>query len=241
MFCPYCGTQVSNDSAFCMSCGKQLNATQAQAPTEQQAPVQPQQPVYQAPVQQPVYQAPVPPVSAPAQVQIPVSLGNPVKNTKRTLLIVIPIVAVLVAAIVLGCMFLFKSDEDKIRDRIDTFATACNEGDIEGMINCFDKKTRKTYEASMGLVEGLFGGITGVDIPIGDMVEIFGMEEMGGQLNMDITVESIAINGNTAQVKVTLSAEGEAETDEVVMCKEEDDWFIDMEATTGQSMFGSLY
>lgn len=54
MFCPNCGAQNADGTAFCASCGSNLNAQQAPA---QQAPVQ--QPVYQQPVyQQPVYQQP---------------------------------------------------------------------------------------------------------------------------------------------------------------------------------------
>ena len=49
MFCPNCGTQNAEGTAFCAGCGANLNA--------KQAPVQ--QPVYQQPVyQQPVYQQP---------------------------------------------------------------------------------------------------------------------------------------------------------------------------------------
>ena len=50
MFCPNCGTQNADGTAFCAGCGSNLSA--------QQAPVQ--QPVYQQPAyQQPAYQQPV--------------------------------------------------------------------------------------------------------------------------------------------------------------------------------------
>lgn len=49
MFCPNCGTQNADGTAFCAGCGANLNA--------QQAPTQ--QPVYQQPVyQQPIYRQP---------------------------------------------------------------------------------------------------------------------------------------------------------------------------------------
>lgn len=53
MFCPNCGAQIPDDSAFCENCGVRLGgaAPQPQQPAYQQ----PQQPVYQQ-AQQPVYQ-----------------------------------------------------------------------------------------------------------------------------------------------------------------------------------------
>ena len=247
MFCPYCGKQIPNEAAFCMSCGNKITPPQPHTPaqpapeqqTAYQAPVQPQAPaqptyVQQAPVQQPPVQ-----YQAPANSNIAsqlVACGNTAVKSKAKFFILIPIIAVLIGAIVFASLYFFKSDEDKIRDRLDTFAAACNDGDIESMVECFDKKTRKYYETSIGLVEGIFGGLTGVDLPIGDMFELFGMQEMGGQVNMELIVNSIQINGNTAIVNITMSESGNIETDQIKMCKEDDDWFIDLEGTTGQTL-----
>ncbi|MBR3592838.1 MAG: zinc-ribbon domain-containing protein [Clostridia bacterium] len=220
MFCPNCGTQIPNNSAFCMNCGKPINPS----PAQQQSV---QQPVYQPPVQTSL------PQQSPARIM---NTNISVKKSKGYLFALIPLVIVLVGAIIFLCANFFKSDEQKIRDRLDTFSESCNDGDIEEMINCFDKKTRKTYDMSLGLVEGIFGGMTGFDLPIGDMFEIFGMQEMKGSMNVQIDIESIEINGNDAVVKVTLYSEGEAEAEEIIMCKEDDDWYIDLEGTTGQSI-----
>ena len=53
MFCPKCGKQNSETSAFCVACGQKLTSTEQ----PMQQPVQ--QPIYQQPpVQQPIYQQP---------------------------------------------------------------------------------------------------------------------------------------------------------------------------------------
>ncbi|MBE6651554.1 MAG: zinc ribbon domain-containing protein [Ruminococcaceae bacterium] len=61
MFCPKCGKQNQDTSAFCVACGQKLIA--------------PEQPVQQPPVQQPVYQQP--PVQQPAYQQPPVQQFQP--------------------------------------------------------------------------------------------------------------------------------------------------------------------
>ena len=45
MLCPTCGTQNSDDSAFCFRCGQSLNATQPASPQAQVEPIQPVQAV----------------------------------------------------------------------------------------------------------------------------------------------------------------------------------------------------
>ena len=64
MFCPQCGSNLPDGSAFCTNCGKQL--TQPEQPVYQAPPIpEPEQPVYQAPViPEPAYQAPVIPEPA---------------------------------------------------------------------------------------------------------------------------------------------------------------------------------
>ena len=72
MFCPGCGKEVANGSAFCSSCGTKIGVTPSVAPVQseiqqqvvEQMPVQ-QQSVVQQPVQQPTYiQSSIPPIQA---------------------------------------------------------------------------------------------------------------------------------------------------------------------------------
>ena len=48
-----------------------------------------------------------------------------------------------------GC--LGKSDEELIRDRMNTFLTAYNSGDLQGVLQCMDAKTRNTYQSALNI------------------------------------------------------------------------------------------
>ena len=238
MFCPNCGTQISNESKFCMNCGKPINFAQHQSPT--------QQAVYQTSVRQTANQVPVQRQTpfkanyAPQPTQPPIPIGNVSLPKSRSLAwLWISLITILIGAIIFVGINFFKSDEQKIRERLDDFSEACNDGDIEEMIECFDKKTRKYYETSIDLAESLFSGITGFDLPLGDTAGLIGLQDLGVQINIEFVVEEIIIEGDTATVTVTMTELGTSETDEVKMCKEDDDWYIDFEDTTGQSL--SLY
>lgn len=74
MFCPNCGTQIPDGSAFCQNCGAQVGV--------------PQQPVQQQP-QQPVYQQP--------QAQQQASYGQPQQSKKRPGILKIAIICVIIA------------------------------------------------------------------------------------------------------------------------------------------------
>ena len=68
MFCPNCGTQVSDAAAFCRKCGASMREDAAPSQQEQQ-PAPPQQPAYQQPVPPPqqvmAQQRPVPTQTMP--------------------------------------------------------------------------------------------------------------------------------------------------------------------------------
>lgn len=252
MFCSFCGKELPDHAAFCMECGKALPQTPASAPAtapaapaaSAQAPVTyataaPAAPAPQV-VQPPVVQAPTVPVAAP-QMAMPSAGG--VHVAVKTggfgwLKWVIPLVVVIVGAVLSYFIFFSPSDEDKIRDRIETFNTACEEGDVGGIIDCFDRKTRKLYDATIGIAEGLFSAITDFDLPLGDLVEAFGLPE--GELEGALEVQSISINGSRAVVEVSITYEtyeGSAtESATVYMIKEDSDWYIDFEETTGEEL-----
>lgn len=208
-----------------MNCGKKIQDSApkpAEPPTPQPAVQQPVAPQYAQP-QAPQYAA-----VAPAAPSAPVVVVKPRRN-----LVWIPIVAILLAGAIVAAIFLWpKSDEDKIRDRIESFTEACNDMDFEAIIACMDSTTRKQYETMMSATDGILGGITGIDLPYSDMAELMGMEA-AGEMDMDIEIKSIEIDGDTANVEVVMSSGGEEEADTIIMCKEDDDWYIDFREMTG--------
>ena len=253
MFCPFCGHQVNDDSAFCMNCGKNLKINQTAAPEAASAVdnsnVQPPQPEYTAPqtppVQQPVYTAPqTPPVqqpmySAPTMAPNIPQMSIPVKANPFGWVKVLAILVVIAGIIFAAIQLLFPSDEDLIRDRIETFTEACNDGDIEVLIGCFDKKTRTLYDASMGIAEGLMGELIGFDLPWGDMMELGGLQ-LGGMMDVDIEIKSIKIDDDEAEVDMVMTANGETVSDVIQMCEEDGDWYIDASSIMGEVMKDQL-
>lgn len=253
-FCPFCGTKLTEGAAFCVECGKKLPVlNEAQQPTAQQPTAQQptaQQPTAQqptAPVAQaaPVVQAAAP-VSTSASVVTAATAGVASAAVKAVRprpakYIALGLVFVLVAAIVtFAAMYFLKSDEQKITERVEDFSEAISDMDMEDMMECFDKRTRKTYEVTIGLTEGILGGITGFDLPLGDLIELGGLQ-YGGEYDVNIQIKKIEINGNSATVYVSMNDGTKTEEDEMIMCKEGNDWYIDYEATTGSPMFDFDY
>jgi len=207
MFCTYCGSKITDDGAvFCMKCGKRIIDTPCQ-PTPPQAVC--------APTPTPVYAAPA------------------VVVKKGGKLWLIPVLALLTAiAVAASVLFWPKSDEDKIRERIDDFSAACSDMDMEGMIDCMDSKTRKQFDAMMGLTDGLLGGIIGMDLPYTDMAMLFGFDSYE-DIEVDFRINAIEISGDTAKVEVTMLDGNKTEEDTLVMCEEKGEWYIDFTEMTG--------
>ena len=210
-------------------------------PTQAPAPVQP---TYSYPTQAP---APVQPTySYPAQTQapaatrasMPYSAPNPIGTVAGAASKVsggvkwtIALSVIAAIAVLLFALF-YKTDEQKIEDRIESFNIACSNGDIQGMFDCFDNYTRTMYSTTIGLTEGIIGGLTGFDLPLGDLFNLFAMDSFGGEgLGLEIEIESIEVNDHTAIVTLTDACAESLGQDTIIMCKEEDDWFIDLRAT----------
>ena len=122
-----------------------------------------------------------------------------------------------------------KSDETLIEDRVNTFLTAYNSGDMEEVIACFDAKTRNTYKAAMNIGNGLIG-MTGFDVGIADLfglgVALMSDEDVLKLDDMEISI----ISDNRAIVQGPLSyrenQKSYSGTVKLLLVKENGDWYI---------------
>lgn len=230
MFCRNCGNQLNPGDLFCASCGTK-NVTPPPTSTVPPTAVPPTA-VPPTPVPPPVYAA------APAA-------GMTVVNVKRSHkgLIIGLISAVLVVALAfLAYLFFFtnffKSDDELIRARIDTFVTDYNNGDFEALMESFDDKTRSTIESTIGLTQSMFGGMTGFDVNYSDLFGL-GVAANGGDMMKIQDIQSIEIQGDKAVVTATMilsanmggQSNSITETAHFELVKEETgflnhDWFI---------------
>ena len=124
-----------------------------------------------------------------------------------------------------GCA-LFKSDKEKIEDRIESFISAYNSGDLGDALDCLDAKTKNAFKSSMALTEAL-SGMSGFSIS--DLFSIgIGISE-GDTLTVDIV--DIEIEDERAMVDVIVSYKDSAkelkeEKAFFTMVKEKQEWYI---------------
>lgn len=210
-FCGKCGTQLPEGAAFCVGCGApQGAAPQPQQPAAQEAPQEYSQPA--APSVEPVKEV----VKGAAGIGKWIALAT--------------VALVVVAAVILVAMNwdnIFKSDETLIRERIQAYEEACENGDYEGMLDCMDPGTRALMESSMGLMDGILSDSSGLGIGMTDM---FGFASMLGDF-LTIEIKDIQIDGDTAMVKIVMKVSifgmtQSAEETELPMVKEGGDWYI---------------
>ena len=118
------------------------------------------------------------------------------------------------------------NDEEMIEERINTFVTAYNNGDIEEVKGSLTKKTRNQLDAILNLI-GVFAKV--------DVSTLFsslftlgaGMSE-GDSIRIEILDISIE-NGEKAIVETNFAVPGanqEAELTYIILIKEDGDWFI---------------
>ena len=65
-----------------------------------------------------------------------------------------------------------KRNEALITERIETFLTAYNAGDMEAVLECLDAKSRNAFQATLNLLGGLAGAATGVGIDLSDLFSL---------------------------------------------------------------------
>lgn len=220
MFCPGCGKELTADAVFCPACGTKNPSSSAPTAAPQTS----------APTAAPVSTPTAAPVVAPV-----VKVGGSGKG------LFIGIILLAVAAFV-GYLFFFtntfKSDEEVIRARLESFQSDYNDGDMEALTENFDNKTRSTIESTIGLTESLFGGLTGYGVNYSDLFGL-GVALNDGDMLVFGDIESIDINGENATVVVELTmnanmmgqSHSTSETVQIDLVKESagflnEDWFI---------------
>lgn len=135
-----------------------------------------------------------------------------------------------VLALFCGCSA--KSDEELIKDRINSFMKAYNSGDMDGVSESLSSKTRAATKAIFSMAEAM-GGMLGMDgVSLSDLFSL-GVAIAGDDV-LDVSIGNIDITDEeNATVETTLSLSyGDLveKTDysiSFVMVKEDDDWFID--------------
>ena len=139
-------------------------------------------------------------------------------------------------ALVLFCGLYFyketvKTDEEQIKDRIDSFLTAYNTGDGKGVLDCLDAKTRNKFEAAINITESIVGTFTkGCDISIYDLFAVGTGVLTDGEL-LSVEIQQITLTDEeNATVDITMTYKDNLSeiTDDAVfvMVKENDGWYV---------------
>ena len=141
-------------------------------------------------------------------------------------LLAVVMMVVVVVVVVNGGGFTPKTDEELIRERIEAFEQAYNDGDYDGILDCLDSGMRAATEISMGLMDNLMGEMIGFDIGMSDM---FGLAGLMGDF-CEIEIKNIAISGDTATVDIVMNlnmyGESASEATTLPMVKQGRKWLI---------------
>lgn len=117
-----------------------------------------------------------------------------------------------------------KSDEDLIRERIQAFEEAYNDGDMEAVLDCLEPSIKNAYSAMYGLAGGFASSKVGFDVAVSDLFAIGTGVAMEDGLHIEI--EEIEISEDRATVHVTLRSGSYEEGGGFKLVKENRDWYI---------------
>lgn len=146
-------------------------------------------------------------------------------------ILALSLVFITVTLLLAGC-FLVKSDEEMIRERLEEFTTAYNTGDLAAVLNCFNAKTRNTYQSLLNVGDSLTG-MAGLGLGLSNLWSL-GVATMGPGDVLSLSNLRISISGDTrARVTATMEfhdGDGESREDVAIpMIKEKGDWYIYVE------------
>ncbi len=142
---------------------------------------------------------------------------------------------ILIIVMALGCFVSCKNyDENKapptneelITERIETFLTAYNTGDMEAVLECLDAKTRNAFQAILNMLGGLAGSAAGFDIDLKDLFSLGVSTTQGDFMELEITnINVIDSLSATATTIMKLTGAG-TQTIYFEMVYENDGWYI---------------
>lgn len=141
-------------------------------------------------------------------------------------IVILVSISAMLGMLLCGC----KSDEDKIRERVEMVVFSFNSGDAEGFLDCYDAKTRNVNKAVLGIGDSLLG-MGGINIGLSSLFAL----TVGLQSNGDLVrVEDIQITMNADRTRATVNATlyyenadgGYDSPLQISMIKENGDWFI---------------
>ena len=113
-----------------------------------------------------------------------------------------------------------------ITERIETFLTAYNDGDMEVVLECLDAKTRNAFQAMLNILGGLAGSGAGFNIDLSDLFSLGVSTTSGDFMQLEVTDITVIDNANaTATTTMDLTGAG-TQTIYFVMIYENDGWYI---------------
>lgn len=118
------------------------------------------------------------------------------------------------------------TDEELITERIETFLTAYNTGDMEAVLECLDAKTRNTFQAMLNLLGGLAGGAAEFDIDLADLFSLGVGITQGDFMGLEIMdIKVIDSSSAIATTSMRLTGAG-VHTIYFEMVYENNGWYI---------------
>lgn len=157
------------------------------------------------------------------------------KNVAKTMLCLMLAVMVVFTS---GCeLFNRQSGPQKA---LADFEKACNESDIEGIIEIFTPRQQAQLEMgleAMKMMADMFGGLADMD-GMGDLFSkemlsgMLGIAMDGNYITIEVLEESYSADKKTADVTIRLTSGQETITDTIKMVEISDQWYLD-ESVTG--------
>ena len=118
------------------------------------------------------------------------------------------------------------TDEKTVRERVNEFYTAYNNGDMETVLSCLTVKKRNAFEAMFSLVGGLAGSYTGMEVDLSDLFSL-GVSTASGDF-MELDISDIKVSKSEMAVvttKMELHGSGQ-QTIYFVLMYENNGWYI---------------